>query len=125
MINIIDSVIEDPMELPEKDRTKIDGIRFARQALIDASKLYNKRMYEKAWKLYARRGYELADKYKKFFNSGTLIRTIAESTDPFQEFADNAWVSRNAFLRALQQLESGEDKIEDLLQINGEPEFGR
>ena len=125
LINIIGSVIEDPMELPEKDRTKIDGIRFARQALIDASKLYNQKLYEESWKLYARRGYELADKYGKFFNSSSLIRTIAESGDPFQEFADNAWLSRNAFLRALQKLESGEDKIEDLLQINGEPEFGR
>lgn len=127
LVNIIEKVIADPMELPENDLTKIDGIRFAQQALADGSRLYDEGKYKASFELYARRGYELADKYGKFFNAGSLLSTVALSKDPFQEFADNAWDSRNAFRKALRELEGRDDDIEDVLQIEGDDsaEFGR
>ncbi|MEM6505952.1 MAG: fasciclin domain-containing protein [Planctomycetota bacterium] len=127
LVNVIETVIPDPMELPESDLTKIDGIRFAQQTLIDGSKLYNEGKYQASFELYARRGYELADKYGQFFNGGSLISAVALSKDPVQEFADNAWDSRNAFRRALRELEGKDDNIDDLLQLEGDAssEFGR
>jgi len=127
LVNVITKVIPDPMELPENDLTKIDGIKFAQQALIDGSKLYDEGKYKESFELYARRGYELADKYGRFFNGGSLISAVVLSKDPFQEFADNAWDSRNAFRRALRELEGKVDGIEDLLQLEGDPsaDFGR
>lgn len=127
LVNIIGTVLSDPMELPENDLTKIDGIRFAQQTLIDGSNLYNNGKYEASWRLYARRGYEFADKYGKFFNAKDLISAIKLSSDPVQEFADNAWDSRNAFRTALRELEEKDDTIEDLLEINDDSsaQFGR
>ena len=84
--------------------------------------------YEESWRLYARRGYELADKYGKFLkNPSNLLSAVRLSKDPVQEFADNAWDSRNAFRTALRELESKEDIIEDLLQVEGDASssFGR
>jgi len=127
LVNVIGKVIADPMELPEKDLTKIDGIKFAQKALEDGSKLYNEGKYQASFELYARRGYELADKYGKFFNASSLLSTVALSKDPVSEFADNAWDSRNAFRRALRELEGRDDDVEDLLQIEGDETsiFGR
>ncbi|MEM8885652.1 MAG: fasciclin domain-containing protein [Planctomycetota bacterium] len=124
LVNVITRVIPDPMELPEKDLTKIDGIKFAQKALADASRLYDERRYEASWRLYARLGYELADKYGRFFRAKDLIKVIALSSDPVSEFADNAWASRNAFRRALRQLEGRDDDIEDILQVNGDSSSG-
>ncbi len=127
LVNVITNVIEDPMELPEQDLTKIDAINFAQQALADGSALYDQGAYEKSWRLYARRGYELADKYGQFFSGNNLISTVKLSGDPVQEFADNAWESRNAFRTALRELEAKNDTIDDLLQIENDPsaDFGR
>ena len=127
LVNVITNVIEDPMELPEQDLTKIDAINFAQQALADGSALYDQGAYEKSWRLYARRGYELADKYGQFFSGNNLISTVKLSGDPVQEFADNAWESRNAFRTALRELEAKNDTIDDLLQIDNDPsaDFGR
>ena len=127
LVNVITDVIEDPMELPEQDLTKIDAINFAQQALADGSALYDQGAYEKSWRLYARRGYELADKYGQFFSGNNLISTVKLSGDPVQEFADNAWESRNAFRAALRELEAKNDTIDDLLQIDNDPsaDFGR
>jgi hypothetical protein len=127
LVNVIEQVIPDPMELPENDLTKIDGINFAQQALTDASKLYGEGKYRASFELYARRGYELADKYGRFFDTGKLITAIRLSNDPYQEFADNAWVSRNAFRQALREMEGKEVIIEDLLQVEGDStsDFGR
>lgn len=127
LVNIIGDVIADPMELPESDVTKIDGIKFAQKSLQDASKLYDEGRYQASFELYARRGYELADKYGRFFNTGSLINAIRLSSDPKAEFADNAWTSRNAFRAALRELEGRDDSIEDLLQIDGDASntFGR
>ncbi len=127
LVNVIGHVIPDPMELPESDLTKIDAIKFAQKALVDGSKLYDDGKYQDSFELYARRGYELADKYGNFFNKSNLIGTIQLSKDPFQEFADNAWDSRNAFRAALRELESKEEVIEDLLQLEGDATatFGR
>ena len=127
LVNVIGHVIPDPMELPESDLTKIDAIKFAQKALVDGSKLYDDGKYQDSFELYARRGYELADKYGNFFNKSNLIGTIQLSKDPFQEFADNAWDSRNAFRAALRELESKEEVIEDLLQLEGDASatFGR
>ncbi|MEM8671247.1 MAG: fasciclin domain-containing protein [Planctomycetota bacterium] len=127
LVNVIGKVIPDPMELPENDLTKIDGIKFAQQALADGSRLYDEGKYEASWRLYARRGYELADKYGQFFNGSSLISTVKLSGDPVQEFADNAWDSRNAFRKALREIEGKEDNIEDALQITDDEssDFGR
>ena len=127
LVNVITDVIEDPMELPEQDLTKIDAIIFAQKALADGSALYDQGAYEKSWRLYARRGYELADKYGQFFSGNNLISTVKLSGDPVQEFADNAWESRNAFRTALRELEAKNDTIDDLLQIDNDPsaDFGR
>ena len=127
LVNVITDVIEDPMELPEQDLTKIDAINFAQQALADGSALYDQGAYEKSWRLYARRGYELADKYGQFFSGNNLISTVKLSGDPVQEFADNAWESRNAFRTALRELGAKNDTIDDLLQIDNDPsaDFGR
>ena len=127
LVNVIGKVIPDPMELPENDLTKIDGIKFAQQALIDGSKLYDQGKYKESFELYARRGYELADKYGRFFNGGSLIGSVRLSADPFQEFADNAWDSRNAFRSALRELEGKVEQIEDVLQRDGDAssDFGR
>ena len=127
LVNVITDVIKDPMELPEQDLTKIDAINFAQQALADGSALYDQGAYEESWRLYARRGYELADKYGQFFSGNNLISTVKLSGDPVQEFADNAWESRNAFRTALRELEAKNDTIDDLLQIENDPsaEFGR
>ena len=124
---MIGKVIPDPMELPEKDLTKIDGIKFAQKALIDGSRLYSEGKYKESFELYARRGYELSDKYSPFFGAPNLIQAVALSKDPVLEFADDAWSSRNAFRIALRELESKNDNIEDLLQINGDESaaFGR
>ena len=124
LVNVIEHVIADPMELPERDLTKVDGIRFAQQALTDASKLYDKGKYEESWRLYARRGYELADKYGQFFDASSLISKVKLSGDPVNEFADNAWDSRNAFRSALRELESKQDVIEDLLELGGDERAG-
>lgn len=127
LVNVITKVIPDPMELPESDLTKIDGIKFAQKALQDASKLYNEGEYQASYELYARRGYELADKYGKFFNANNLITAVRLSNDPAVEFADNTWISRNAFRTALREIESKDDDIEDVLQVDGDTsaEFGR
>ena len=127
LVNVITKVIPDAMELPESDLTKIDAIRFAQKTLVDGSKLYDNGQYEESFELYARRGYELADKYGRFFQTANLINAIRLSQDPFQEFADNAWDSRNAFRVALRELEGKEELIEDVLQIEGDgtASFGR
>ena len=127
LVNVISEVIRDPMELPEQDLSKIDAIKFAQQALVDGSALYDRGDYEKSWRLYARRGYELVDKYGQFFKGSDLISTVKLSGDPVHEFADNAWDSRNAFRTALRELEAKSDSIEDLLQIEKDPSsnFGR
>jgi uncharacterized surface protein with fasciclin (FAS1) repeats len=127
LVNVITKVIPDPMELPESDLSKIDGIKFAQKALLDGSKLYDEGKYQESYELYARRGYELADKYGRFFSGSSLISSVRLSSDPFQEFADNAWDSRNAFRAALRELEGKQDNIEDLLQLDGDAssEFGR
>lgn len=127
LVNVITKVIPDPMELPENDLTKIDGIKFAQQALIDGSKLYDEAKYQESFELYSRRGYELADKYGRFFSVSSLLSTVALSKDPVQEFADNAWDSRNAFRRVLRELEGKAEVIEDVLQFEDDAttEFGR
>ena len=69
----------------------------------------------------------MADKYGRFFNGGSLIGSVRLSADPFQEFADNAWDSRNAFRNALRELEGKVEQIEDVLQRDGDAssDFGR
>ena len=130
LVNVIGKVIGDPMELPENDLTKLDGIKFAQATLRDGSKLYDAGQYEASFRLYARRGYEFIDKYGRFLaNNGSVrLRSIvALAVDPVVEFADNAWNSRNAFRTALRELEVQKDGVEDLLQLSDDEasSFGR
>ncbi|MEO1832402.1 MAG: fasciclin domain-containing protein, partial [Akkermansiaceae bacterium] len=122
LVNVIDKVIADPMELPENDLTRIDAIRFTQAALIDGAKLYDKGRYQECFEFFARRGYELVDKYgsRGYFKTN-LLSTVALSRDPVREFADNAWDSRNAFRAVLREIELNEDSLGDLLEVNGDP----
>ena len=130
LVNVIGKVIGDPMELPENDLTKLDGIKFAQATLRDGSKLYDAGQYEASFRLYARRGYEFIDKYGRFLANNGSVRLraiVALSVDPVVEFADNAWNSRNAFRTALRELEVQKDGVEDLLQLSDDEasSFGR
>ena len=130
LVNVIGKVIGDPMELPENDLTKLDGIKFAQATLRDGSKLYDAGQYQASFRLYARRGYEFVDKYGRFLpknGSEKLLAIVALSADPVVEFADNAWNSRNAFRAALRDLEVQQEAVEDLLQLSDDEasNFGR
>ena len=122
IVNVIDKVIADPMELPENDLTRIDAIRFTQAALVDGAKLYDKGRYQECFEFFARRGYELVDKYgsRGYFKTN-LLSTVALSRDPVREFADNAWDSRNAFRAVLREIELNKDSLGDLLEVNGDP----
>ncbi|MDA7500591.1 fasciclin domain-containing protein [Akkermansiaceae bacterium] len=122
LVNVIGKVISDRMELPESDLTRIDAIRFTQRALMDGAKLYDQQKYQESFELFARRGYELVDKYgsRGYFKT-QLLSAVALSRDPVREFADNAWDSRNAFRAVLREIELTEDTLGDLLEVNGDP----
>ena len=93
-----------------------------RVALVDGAKLYDQGRYQESFELFARRGYELVDKYgsRGYFKT-KLLSTVALSRDPVREFADNAWDSRNAFRAVLREIELNKDSLGDLLEVNGDP----
>ena len=128
LVNVIEKVIADPMELPENDLTRVDAIRYTQTALIDGAKLYDQGRYQESFELFARRGYELVDKYgsRGYFKTN-LVPIVALSRDPVREFADNAWDSRNAFRAILREIELQEDSLGDSLELSGDPtsEVGR
>lgn len=129
LINAIESVIPDPMELPEGDITTIDAILFVQETLKKAAPVYERGQYEACWRYYTARGYEFLTKYDRFLNNNTRNRLEAAIRDdqPVFQFANEAWSSRNAFRDVLRELEQREDRILDsyLMQTPEKERFGR
>ncbi len=129
LVNVIDGVIPDPMELPEKDISSVDAIEFAQDTLKKGSELYTANDYEASWRYYIRRGQEFIVKYSAIANQndiGNLESAIFDS-QPMIQFANKAWTPRNAFKDTLRNLERQEDRIQDnrLLQSPEKARFGR
>ncbi|MDF1712921.1 MAG: fasciclin domain-containing protein [Akkermansiaceae bacterium] len=129
LINAIDSVIPDPMELPEGDITTIDAIKFVQTTLSDASAKYGEGKYEESWRHYTAKGYEFLSKYSQFLTSAqrNSLETAIRDDQPVYQFASEAWTSRNAFRTVLRDLEQREDRILDsyLMQRPDKKRFGR
>lgn len=129
LINAIESVIPDPMELPEGDISTIDAIEFIQQSLEEGSALYGESQYEDSWRYYTKRGYEFLSKYDQFLDDNLRKRFEAsiEDDQPVAKFALEAWASRNAFRDVLRALEQREDRIQDsyLMQVPERARFGR
>ncbi|MEM9825952.1 MAG: fasciclin domain-containing protein [Planctomycetota bacterium] len=126
LINTIESVIPDPMELPEGDISTVDAIRFVQQTLNEAAPLYESGRYEECWRFYERRGYEFIEKYGSFANTKNLKAAIFDD-QPIYQFAAEAWESRNAFRSLLRTLEQRDEKVQDsyLMQRPETVRFGR
>ena len=130
-VNAIDGVIADQMELPEGDVSILDAISFVEDTLKHATELYDKGEYEECWKYYAKKGLEFIAKYEDrgYITSSQLktLRSITVDDQPSQQFATEAWTSRNAFRTVLRQLQNLEENIIDSkLMMNPEAKrFGR
>ena len=131
LVNVIDSVIPDPMELPEKDISTVDAITFVQDTLKKGSALYDANDYEASWRYYIRRGQEFIDKYSAISGTGgkdiQSLQSAIFDRQPMIQFADEAWSARNAFKATLRNLERQEDLIQDnlLLKSPEKPRFGR
>jgi uncharacterized surface protein with fasciclin (FAS1) repeats len=129
LVNVIDGVIPDPMELPEKDISSVDAIVFVQDTLKKGSELYAANEYEASWRYYIRRGQEFIDKYSAITDQNVIgkLRSATFDSQPMIQFADEAWTARNAFKDTLRNFERQEDRIQDnrLLQSPEEARFGR
>ena len=129
LVNVIDGVIPDPMELPEKDISSVDAIVFVQDTLKKGSELYAANEYEASWRYYIRRGEEFIDKYSAIADQNVIgkLRSATFDSQPMIQFADEAWTARNAFKDTLRNFERQEDRIQDnrLLQSPEEARFGR
>jgi hypothetical protein len=119
------------MELPEGDISTIEAISFVEDTLQHASELYDKGEYEKCWKYYIKKGLEFIAKYgdSGYLTSSQLqnLRGITVDDQPSQQFASEAWTSRNTFRTVLRQLQNKTERIIDSnLMMNPEVKrFGR
>ena len=129
LVNAIGSVINDPMELPEKDITTVDAILFIQNSLKESSDLYNKGKYEASWRNYIQRGNEFLTKYSRLISSSqsNKLRNVILDDQPVAQLAREAWTSRNVFRDLLRELEQKEDRIVDsyLMQLPQKARFGR
>ena len=129
LVNVIDGVIPDPMELPEKDISSVDAIQFVQDTLKKGSEIYAANEYEASWRYYIRRGEEFIDKYSAIADQNVIgkLRSATFDSQPMIQFADEAWTARNAFKDTLRNFERQEDRIQDnrLLQSPEEARFGR
>ena len=129
LVNAIGSVINDPMELPEKDITTVDAILFVQNSLKESSDLYNKGKYEASWRNYIKRGNEFLTKYSRLISSSqsNKLRNVILDDQPVAQLAREAWTSRNVFRDLLRELEQKEDRIVDsyLMQLPQKARFGR
>ena len=130
-MNAIDGVISDQKELPEGDISILDAISFVEDTLNHAKELYDKGEYEESWKYYAKKGLEFISKYgdRGYITSSQLnsLRSITVDDQPSQQFATEAWTSRNTFRTVLRQLQNLQERIVDSkLMMNPEANrFGR
>jgi len=129
LVNAIGSVINDPMELPEKDISTVDAILFVQNSLKESSELYGKGEYEASWRNYILRGNEFLTKYSKFVSSSqsNKLRNVIFDDQPVAQLASEAWKSRNVFRDLLRELEQREDRIVDsyIMQVPERARFGR
>ena len=129
LVNAIGSIINDPMELPEKDITTVDAILFVQNSLKESSDLYNKGKYEASWRNYIQRGNEFLTKYSRLISSSqsNKLRNVILDDQPLAQLAREAWTSRNVFRDLLRELEQKEDRIVDsyLMQLPQKARFGR
>ena len=129
LVNVIDSVIPDPMELPEKDISTVDAITFVQDTLKKGSEFYDANDYEASWRYYIRRGQEFIDKYSAIAdqNNIQLLGVAIFDNQPKIQFANKAWTARNAFKVTLRNFERQEDLLQDLrlLQSPEKARFGR
>ncbi len=129
LVNAIGSIINDPMELPEKDITTVDAILFVQNSLKESSDLYNKGKYEASWRNYIKRGNEFLTKYPRLISSSqsNKLRNVILDDQPLAQLAREAWTSRNVFRDLLRELEQKEDRIVDsyLMQLPQKARFGR
>jgi uncharacterized surface protein with fasciclin (FAS1) repeats/predicted DNA-binding protein YlxM (UPF0122 family) len=129
LVNAIGSVINDPMELPEKDITTVDAILFVQNSLKESSDLYNKGKYEASWRNYIKRGNEFLTKYSRLISSAqsNKLRNVILDDQPVAQLAREAWTSRNVFRDILRELEQREDRIIDsyLMKLPQKARFGR
>ena len=129
LVNAIGSIINDPMELPEKDITTVDAILFVQNSLKESSDLYNKGKYEASWRNYIKRGNEFLTKYPRLISSSqsNKLRNVILDDQPLAQLAREAWTSRNVFRDLLRELEQKEDRIVDsyLMQLPQKAKFGR
>jgi len=129
LVNAIGSVINDPMELPEKDITTVDAILFVQNSLKESSDLYNNGKYEASWRNYIKRGNEFLTKYSRLISSSqsNKLRNVILDDQPVAQLAREAWSSRNVFRDLLRELEQREDRIVDsyLMQLPNKARFGR
>ena len=129
LVNVIDGVIPDPMELPEKDISSVDAITFVQDTLKNGSDLYAANEYEASWRYYIRRAQEFLDKYSAIADKNDIGRIEAAAFDsqPMNQYAEKAWAARNAFKETLRSFERQEDRIQDnrLLQSAEKARFGR
>jgi len=129
LVNVIDGVIPDPMELPEKDISSVDAIEFVQDTLEKGSELYAANEYESSWRHYIRCGQEFIDKYSAIADKNEIgkLESAIFDRQPMIQFADEAWTARNAFKDTLRSFERQEDRIQDnrLLQSPEKARFGR
>jgi hypothetical protein len=129
LVNVIDGVIPDPMELPEKDISSVDAILFVQDTLKKGSELYDANDYEASWRYYTRRGQEFIDKYSAIADQNIIqsLQSAIFDDQPMIRFANKAWTARNAFKFTLRNFERQEDKLQDLrlLQSPEKARFGR
>lgn len=129
LINVISSIIPDPMELPERDITTVDAILFIQKSLKEGSNLYEQGNYEASWRSFTKNGYEFLSKYSSFCSSSqnNKLKSVIVDDQPVSQFAAEAWKSRNVFRDTLRILEQKDDKIVDsyLMQLPNKERFGR
>tara|TARA_B100000965_G_C19105559_1_gene546813 strand:- start:233 stop:592 length:360 start_codon:yes stop_codon:yes gene_type:complete len=116
------------MEFPEGDISILDAISFVEATLKHATELYDKGEYEECWIYYVKKGLEFIAKYEDrgYLTTSQLknLRSITVDDQPSQQFATEAWTSRNTFRTVLRQLQNLEKKIIDSkLMMN--PSFKR
>ena len=130
-VNAIDGIISDQMEFPEGDISILDAISFVEATLKHATELYDKGEYEECWIYYVKKGLEFIAKYEDrgYLTTSQLknLRSITVDDQPSQQFATEAWTSRNTFRTVLRQLQNLEKKIIDskLMMNPSLKRFGR
>ncbi|MEM6330208.1 MAG: fasciclin domain-containing protein [Planctomycetota bacterium] len=129
LLNSIETVLQDPQELPEGDISAIEAILFIQETLTRGAELYDAAQYEASYRYFERRGYEYLTKYRVVDSGKTadaLERAIRDNQTVLR-FASEAWQSRNAFRNVLRTLEQREDRVQDqyLMLQQERKQFGR